>query len=46
MSITGLCQVCEAATATRTCDRCGRAVCDDHWNETTRACADCAAGRG
>ena len=46
MSLTGLCQVCEAATAGHACDRCGRAVCDDHWDEAARACSGCAAGRG
>ena len=27
-------------------DRCGRAVCDDHWDESVRASTGCAAGRG
>ncbi|ELZ49580.1 hypothetical protein C464_03861 [Halorubrum coriense DSM 10284] len=45
MSLTGLCQICEAATAEHVCDRCGRAVCDDHWDEAAGACSGCAAGR-
>jgi len=45
MSVTGLCQVCEAAQATHSCPRCGNAVCDDHWNDGAGACAACMQGR-
>ncbi|WP_152422899.1 hypothetical protein [Halorubrum kocurii] len=45
MSVTGLCQICEAAPARHGCPRCGRAVCDDHWSEAVGACTACAQGR-
>ncbi|WP_176697290.1 hypothetical protein [Halorubrum sp. SD626R] len=45
MSVAGLCQVCEAAQARHGCPRCGRAVCDDHWNGPAGACAACLGGR-
>ncbi|MFC7325570.1 hypothetical protein ACFQMF_13390 [Halorubrum rutilum] len=45
MSVAGLCQVCEAAQARHACPRCGRGVCDDHWNGTVSACAACTRGR-
>ncbi|WP_201289548.1 hypothetical protein [Halobaculum saliterrae] len=43
MSVTGLCQVCESAAANVSCDRCGAAVCRDHYDADTGFCADCAA---
>ncbi|WP_144922952.1 zinc finger HIT domain-containing protein [Halorubrum salsamenti] len=45
MSVTGLCQVCEAAPARHTCPRCGRAVCEDHWRDAGEICTACAQGR-
>jgi len=44
MSVTTVCQVCEAATATHTCDACGAAVCAAHYDRETGLCSDCAAG--
>ncbi|WP_152418364.1 zinc finger HIT domain-containing protein [Halorubrum aidingense] len=44
MSVTGLCQICEAATARYTCGRCGRVVCGDHWNDAGGACTACLQG--
>jgi len=42
MSVRGLCQVCEAATAEHQCPRCGSLVCPTHYDEATGLCADCA----
>ncbi|WP_180271777.1 hypothetical protein [Halorubrum persicum] len=44
MSVTGICQICEAAPARHGCPRCGRAVCADHWNAAAGACTACAKG--
>ena len=48
MSVSGLCQVCESAEASHTCDQCGRTVCDQHYDDASSLCLDCsaAAGRG
>ena len=45
MSVTGLCQICEAAPARHTCSLCGRAVCATHWDAETGVCTECATGR-
>jgi hypothetical protein len=45
MSVTGLCQICEAAMARHACSRCGRVVCDDHWNDAEGACTACLQGQ-
>jgi len=45
MSVTGLCHVCEAAPASHTCPRCGRAVCEDHWDDDADICTACAQGQ-
>lgn len=44
MSVIGLCQVCERAEAEFACDRCGAAVCVDHYDAGGEVCVDCAAG--
>ncbi|EMA49398.1 MULTISPECIES: hypothetical protein [Halococcus] len=46
MSVSGLCQVCESAEASHTCDQCGRAVCDQHHNDAFGLCLDCSAEAG
>ncbi|ERH12869.1 MAG: hypothetical protein J07HB67_01895 [halophilic archaeon J07HB67] len=46
MSVTGLCQICEAATAREACTTCGAAVCRDHYDETTGVCGTCAGSHG
>lgn len=43
MSVSGLCEICEAATIEDQCDRCGRLVCEDHYDRETGLCTDCAA---
>jgi len=44
MSVTSICQVCESATASHTCDACGAAVCAEHYDRETGLCAPCASG--
>jgi hypothetical protein len=44
MSVSGLCQVCEAARADHRCPNCGSLVCDDHYAADAGVCADCASG--
>ncbi len=46
MSVSGLCQICESREANDTCDRCGRAVCSQHYDEAFGLCLDCAEGAG
>jgi hypothetical protein len=43
MSITGVCQICESAEARHSCQQCGRAVCDDHYDREMAVCEVCAA---
>lgn len=42
MSVTGLCQVCEQREAKHSCPNCGTLACDQHWDEGTDLCAQCA----
>jgi hypothetical protein len=43
MSVSGLCEICQTPDVDYTCDRCGKLVCDDHFDETIGYCSDCAA---
>jgi len=43
MSVTGLCEICTTGTVEHTCDRCGRLVCTEHFDETTGWCVECVA---
>ncbi|MFB6159922.1 MAG: hypothetical protein ABEJ61_01960 [Haloferacaceae archaeon] len=43
MSTTTLCQICGSAPATHACERCGAAVCEEHYDEDLGLCVDCAA---
>lgn len=43
MSVSGLCEICEADTIEDQCDRCGKLVCEDHYDRETGLCTDCAA---
>ena len=42
MSTAGLCQICESAPATQTCDRCGTLACQTHFEARLGLCLDCA----
>ncbi|MFB6150983.1 MAG: hypothetical protein ABEJ40_04175 [Haloarculaceae archaeon] len=46
MSVTGLCEVCQQPDVDHTCDRCGKLVCDRHFDETAGVCVECAAELG
>jgi hypothetical protein len=46
MSVAGLCELCERPDVDHTCDRCGRLVCDRHWDEDTGMCVECGAEVG
>lgn len=46
MSVTGLCEICESKTVTDGCDRCGRLVCEDHYDRDSGFCTDCRAEIG
>ncbi|WP_255764195.1 hypothetical protein [Halobaculum sp. CBA1158] len=43
MHASELCQVCETAEASASCERCGAVVCDDHYDRAAGVCVDCAA---
>jgi hypothetical protein len=43
MSVTGLCEVCQQPDVDHTCDRCGRLVCDRHFDDGVGLCVECAA---
>lgn len=46
MSLSGLCEVCRQPDVEFTCDRCGRLVCDDHFDERAGVCVECASELG
>ncbi|WP_199174700.1 hypothetical protein [Halegenticoccus soli] len=46
MSVTGVCQICEAAEATHACDQCGTLVCERHYDREHGVCVRCAASLG
>jgi hypothetical protein len=50
MSVSGLCEICGQPDVEYTCDRCGKLVCDEHFDREVGYCTECAAelrrGRG
>lgn len=46
MSVSGLCQVCEQREVVDGCDRCGRLVCERHFEEGAGLCVECYAEAG
>lgn len=42
MSVSELCQICEAREARFTCDNCGAVVCEDHYDDDVGFCLNCA----
>jgi len=46
MSVAGLCELCDRPDVDHTCDRCGRLVCDRHWNDDVGMCVECGAEVG
>jgi len=45
MSTVGVCQICQAAPANRSCEHCGSLVCEQHYDRQQGACQQCLAGR-
>jgi len=43
MSVSSPCEICQRADVEHTCDRCGKLVCDEHYDEATGFCDGCAA---
>ena len=46
MSVAGRCEICGAGEVEDGCDRCGRLVCPDHFDEPTGLCTECLAEFG
>ncbi len=42
MSVSGTCQICGEREITDDCGRCGRLVCDVHFDESLGYCTECA----
>jgi hypothetical protein len=46
MSVSGLCEICQRPDVDHTCDRCGKLVCDRHFDELAGVCVECASDAG
>jgi len=46
MSVDSLCEICGTGTVEDGCDRCGRLVCAEHFDESMGMCTDCLAEFG
>jgi len=46
MSISGLCEIGEKREAAHVCQRCGGAVCDNHYVDELGVCVNCADQSG
>jgi hypothetical protein len=46
MSVSGLCEICERREVVDGCDRCGRLVCEEHFEERHGVCTACFAEVG
>lgn len=46
MSVSSPCQLCGHGSVEDSCDRCGRLVCDDHFDEETGYCEECTVEMG
>lgn len=48
MSVSGLCEICQHSGVEGTCDRCGKLVCEEHYDASAGVCAECLQelGRG
>lgn len=43
MSISGGCELCATGDVSFSCDRCGKLVCDEHYDRDSGYCTECAA---
>ncbi|QSG05559.1 Zinc finger domain [Halapricum desulfuricans] len=43
MSVSGLCDVCGQPDVDHVCDRCGRLVCDRHYDAELGVCTECGS---
>jgi hypothetical protein len=46
MSVSGPCEICQVGTVDDACDRCGKLVCERHFDEQTGFCVECVAEVG
>lgn len=46
MSVSGLCEICESREVVDGCDRCGRLVCEVHYEDGHGVCTECFAEVG
>ncbi len=46
MSVSGLCEFCMQNEVVDGCDRCGRLVCERHYDKKTGFCTDCLKEMG
>lgn len=46
VSVSSPCEICNVADVSHTCDRCGRLVCDEHFDDDLGLCVECAADVG
>ncbi|MHB9288219.1 hypothetical protein ACKVMT_14420 [Halobacteriales archaeon Cl-PHB] len=46
MSVSSPCEICQRADVENTCDRCGKLVCERHYDEEFGYCVECAADVG
>ncbi len=42
MSVSSPCEICQRADVDHTCDRCGKLVCDRHFDDDSGFCVECA----
>jgi hypothetical protein len=46
MSVSEVCQICEAAQADLTCGQCGRLACERHFDAEADKCVECLSAGG
>jgi hypothetical protein len=46
MSVSSPCEICTTADIEAGCDRCGKLVCERHYDEDLGLCIECAADAG
>jgi hypothetical protein len=46
MSVSSPCELCTTADVEAACDRCGKLVCERHYDEELGFCIECAADAG